>query len=475
MANYNLIIGGMQIETDSYFDVVNPATETVVGRCPAASAEQLDQAVSAAREAYAGWSQTSSLERKKALLDIADKLESDFENLARLVTQEQGKPLNAYAGMGSRFEVGGAIAWCRATAEMELSVKVLQDTEEARIALYRKPLGVVASITPWNWPLLIAIWHVMPALRTGNTVVIKPSSLTPLSTLRFVELANEVLPAGVLNVVTGEGGLGRSITSHPGIDKIVFTGSTPTGKTIMQSAATNLKRLTLELGGNDAGIVLPDVDPKQVAPKLFAAAFSNSGQTCAALKRLYVHDDIYDAICDALVAIAKSVNVGNGLEEGIDYGPVQNADQLREVLELAESARADGGRFLTGGEVNPAQKGYFYPITLVADIKDGSRLVDEEPFGPILPIIRYSDIDEVIERANNNPNGLGGSVWSADIEKATELVKRLECGSGWVNSHGNVQPNVPFGGVKQSGVGVEFGIEGLEEYTTIQAVNISKR
>ena len=475
MNKYCMTIDGESLVTDSSFDVLNPANEEVVGKCPEATLEHLDMAVSAARKAFISWSTTSDEERKSAVVAIADGLQEHADELAELVTREQGKPLNAFCGMGSRFEVGGAIKWCQVTAQLSIPEKTVVDDANSEVKITRKPLGVVGSITPWNWPLMIAIWHVMPAIRTGNTVVIKPSSLTPLSTLRFVEIANQYLPKGVLNVVSGEGGLGSAMTKHSDIDKIVFTGSTETGKRIMENSASNLKRLTLELGGNDAGIVLSDVDVKAIAPKILVGAFNNSGQTCGALKRLYVHDDIYEEMCNELVSLVESRTVGDGLKDGIDFGPVQNADQLEVVKELARSAKEDGGNFLTGGvEGEQLVPGYFFPLTLVADITDGTRLVDEEPFGPILPIIRYSDVDEVIERANRNPNGLGGSVWSSDVSKATELSSRLECGTAWVNSHGNIRPDVPFGGIKQSGFGVEFGAEGLEEYTSIQVVNITK-
>ncbi len=474
MSDFGLIINGGRVVTSESFDVINPATEELVAKCPKADATHVDQAVAAARAAFETWSQVSDAERKAAIHKIGDLLESHSSELAGIVTEEQGKPLQGFGGMGSGFELGGAVAWCRFTAELELPVKVIQDDDTMRVELHRKPLGVVGSITPWNWPLMIAIWHVIPAIRCGNTVVVKPSPYTPLSTLRFVELANQVLPAGVLNIVTGTDELGPVMTAHPGIDKIVFTGSTATGRKIMQSAAGNLKRLTLELGGNDAGIVLPDADVQAVAPGIFGSAFINAGQTCAALKRLYVHESQYEEMCQALKGIAESVTVGNGLDEGMDFGPVQNRSQLNKVLELAEDARASGARFITGGK-QPQGAGYFYPVTLVADVTDGCRLVDEEPFGPILPIIKYTDLDEVIRRANHSDNGLGGSLWSSDVEKAAQLANRLECGSVWINNHGAIQPNVPFGGVKQSGIGVEFSTEGLEEYTSIQSVFIPKK
>ena len=473
MEKFNLIIDGKSVPTEKYFNVVNPATEEVIAQCPSADIFQLDLAVEAAQRAFVLWSVVDDAARAQKLHKIADAIAENQEELMTLLTMEMGKPLAGYQGIGSGMEVGGSIAWTRATAELSLPVEIIQDNDDAFIEVHRKPLGVVGSIPPWNWPLMIAIWHVMPALRTGNTVVIKPSSLTPLATIRFVEIANQILPPGVLNIVTAESGIGSAMARHPGISKIVFTGSTPTGKQIMQNASSNLKRLTLELGGNDAGIVLPDVNVTEVAPKIFASAFNNNGQTCAALKRLYVHEDIYESLCAALAEIAQAVVTGNGLEAGVDLGPLQNKAQLDLVIELAEDARKAGGRFLSGGSQLDGP-GFFYPATLVADVSDGVRLVDEEQFGPILPIIKYTDINDAINRANSSPFGLGGSVWSSDIPKAKALAMQLECGSAWVNTHAAIQPNAPFGGVKQSGFGVEFARDGLTEYTSIQTVKIQK-
>jgi acyl-CoA reductase-like NAD-dependent aldehyde dehydrogenase len=473
MNKFKMTINGQQSQSEQYFDVINPATGQAFAQCQQGSVDDLNQAVAAAKNAFSSWSQTSSEERKTKLLALADALKANMPELMTLVTQETGKPMGGLNNVGSGMEVGGSIAWTQMTADLELPIDIVQDNDEARIEVHRKPLGVVGSITPWNWPLMIAIWHIIPALRAGNTVVIKPSELTPLSTLRFVELANEILPAGVLNVVTGYGDVGQALTTHKDVSKIVFTGSTPTGKHIMSASSGNLKRLTLELGGNDAGIVLPDVDVKATANQLFAACFHNNGQTCAALKRLYVHEDIYEEVCQEMAQLAKGVKVGNGLEEGMELGPIQNAKQLQIIESLAKDAKACGGRFLSGGN-KIAGEGYFFEPTIVADLTDGSRLVDEEPFGPIVPIIKYSDVDAVIAKANENESGLGGSIWSADIVKATELAKRLECGSAWINTHGALQPNAPFGGVKQSGFGVEFGLYGLEEYTSIQTLRIPK-
>lgn len=473
MLQCEMIINGQPVSAATTFDVINPATEEVFAQCQQGSAEHVEQAVAAARAAFPAWSQLSSAERADKLRSLVPLLEARMPEFMELVTRESGKPMGGLNGIGSGMEVGGAMAWIGATADLEIPVDVLQDDDEARIEVHRRPLGVVGSITPWNWPLMITIWHIMPALRAGNTVVLKPSEYTPVAVSKFVELANEVLPAGVLNLVTGGGDVGAAISSHPGIDKVVFTGSTATGRRIMESAAANLKRLTLELGGNDAGIVLPDVDVDAIAPKLFTACFHNNGQTCAALKRLYVHADIYDEVAQAIAQLAREVVVGDGLEEATQLGPLQNQAQLNIVKSLAEAARADGATFLTGGHARDGV-GYFFEPTVVTDISDGSRLVDEEPFGPIVPIIKFTDIDEVIERANNSPSGLGGSIWSADSDAAAALAGRMECGTVWINDHAVLHPHTPFGGVKQSGFGVEFGNYGLEEFTSLQTVKIMK-
>jgi len=470
MSDYGLIINGEKVATEETFPVTNPATEDVVAQCPFATRDQLDAAVKAAADAFKSWSTVSDDERAAVCGKMSEAISEHAEELATLLTEEQGKPLN---GMGSRFELGGAAAWAGFTATLSLPDKIIQDDENAKIVQTRKPIGVVGSITPWNWPLMIAIWHVVPAIRAGNTVVIKPSPYTPLSTLRMVEILNEVLPPGVLNCVTGEDELGQWMSEHSGIQKIIFTGSINTGKKVMGSSAPSLKRLTLELGGNDAGIVLDDVDPAAVAPGIIGGAFINNGQTCAALKRLYVHESVYDELCEKLVEAVSGVPMGNGLDEANEQGPIQNKMQFEKVTGLLEDAKANGGRVLCGGEI-PDQPGYFMPYTLVADVNDGMRIVDEEQFGPLLPIIKYSDLDDAIRRANGLEVGLGGSVWSSDPDRAADVAARLECGTAWVNGHGGIAPNVPFGGVKCSGIGVEFGEEGLQEYTTIQVVNVAK-
>lgn len=466
---YKLVIDGTSVAGDNgSFDVLNPATEAVVAACPFASVGQLDAAVAAAGEAFKQWQFSSDEVRKKLLVDIADKIEANAAELAEIVVAEQGKPMFL-----AQAEVAGAVAWTRATAALDIPVEVIEDSPGKRIEMHRKPLGVVGSITPWNWPLMIAVWHIMPALRTGNTVVIKPSEYTPLNTLRLVELINEVAPKGVVNVVAGMGDIGRAMSAHARINKIVFTGSTATGKDIMFHAANNLKRLTLELGGNDAGIVLPGTDVDAVAMPIFQGAFLNMGQTCAALKRLYVHDSIYEAMCSKLAEIALQQQLGDGMEAATTFGPVQNKKQLQIVSDLVEDAKNNGARILCGGE-RPAGSGYFYPPTIVADVSDGMRIVDEEQFGPVLPVIRYSDVDDAVRRANDSDAGLGGSVWGTDVESAKQVATRLECGTAWINGHSEILPHAPFGGCKMSGFGVEFGLEGLLEYTSPQLLNINK-
>jgi acyl-CoA reductase-like NAD-dependent aldehyde dehydrogenase len=350
---------------------------------------------------------------------------------------------------------------------------VLQDDANAKIELHRRPLGVVGAITPWNFPLMLGSWKIAPALLAGNTVVIKPSPFTPLTTLKLGEILRSVLPAGVLNVVSGGDELGAWITGHPVPRKISFTGSVATGKKVAAAAAPDLKRVTLELGGNDPAIVLGDVDPKATAQKIFWLAFENCGQICSAIKRVYVPEALYAPVVDELALLARGAKVGNGLEPGMQIGPINNRPQFERVKELVEDARAHGARIVTGGKARPG-KGYFYEPTVVADIADGTRLVDEEQFGPALPVIPYRRVEDAIERANATMFGLSGSVWSADVEKGAEVAAQLECGTAWVNQHLALGPHLPFGGAKWSGIGVENGPWGLLGFTEIQVVNVKR-
>ena len=463
---YSHIINGKPVPATAHFPVVNPSTGAVVGLAPQATTEVVDAAIACAKAAFAGWSRQPDGARQEALRAMAKVIEDHSEELAHLLTLEQGKPLG---GLGSRFEIGGCIGWLMNTAGLALPEETIQDDAGGHIIVQSKAIGVVAAIAPWNWPLMIAVWQFAPAIRAGNTVVLKPSPLTPLATLRMVELCASALPPGVLNCIGALDDVAPILSTHPDIGKVSFTGSTATGKRVMAAASDSLKRLTLELGGNDAAIVLPDVDPAAIAEGLFWGAFINNGQTCACLKRLYVHDDVYDAVCDSLAKMVNAIPMGDGLDPASVMGPVQNAAQFNKVRDMVDDAVAKGGKVLTGGSPGNGP-GYFYPITLVAEAKHGMRLVDEEQFGPALPIIRYSDVEDVIAVANDTTMGLGASVWSGNAVRAAELVRRLESGIAWVNSHGGLNPNAPFGGVKQSGFGVEFGTDGLREFTVRQTV-----
>jgi len=467
MTTYSLMSGGEKLATTDTFSVINPSTMATVGESPKATAENLNTIIKEAKKAFSSWSAVPYAKRQQYLTQIADALETHSQELANIITQEQGKPIGA--SLGSMFEMGGAVAWTRYTASLELPVKVLQDDANGRIELHRRPIGVVASITPWNWPVMIAIWHIIPAILAGNTVVCKPSPYTPLSTLRMIEIMNSILPKGVVNSISGGDELGAAISDHPDIDKIVFTGSTETGKKVMSSSAKNLKHLTLELGGNDAGIVLGDCNPDEIAPGLFWGAFINNGQTCAAMKRLYVHRSIYNEVCDSLTAFAKSVKMGDGFAEGAELGPIQNKMQFDIVNQLVKTSIQQGGKVLLGGALD-SEDSLFFPITLVAVENNENALVQNEQFGPALPIIPFDTVEEAIKLANDSSAGLGGSVWSNDKVSAAEIAGQMECGTVWLNKHGTIQPNAPFGGVKSSGLGVEFGEEGLLANTTIQCI-----
>ena len=469
MTTYRLTIDGQPAATATTFDVLNPADETVVAACPQGSTQLIDAAVAAARRALPKWSAVPDAERVAKLNAIADLIEKHHQELAELVTREQGK---TQSGPGANLELGGAAAWTRVTAGLTLPEQVIQDDAAGKIIAHRKPVGVVGSITPWNWPLLIAVWHVMPAIRVGCTVVIKPSPFTPLSTLRLVELMNQVLPPGVVNVVTGGPEVGSHLANHPGVDKIVFTGSVATGKKVMGGGAQTLKRMTLELGGNDAGIILPGTRVEPLLEKLFWGCFINAGQTCAALKRLYVHEDQYEDVVRLFAEYCAKIPVGNGLDPNNLIGPVANRMQLEKVMGYVDDARAQGARVVLGGK-KPAGPGFFYPLTVIADTTDDMRVVKEEQFGPVIPIVKYKTVDEAIARANSLEVGLGGSVWGNDPQEAARLATRLECGTAWVNQHGALHPLAPFGGVKCSGIGVEFNVDGLKEYTTVQVVNVA--
>jgi acyl-CoA reductase-like NAD-dependent aldehyde dehydrogenase len=466
MSDFRLLINGRFVQGAGTLDVINPATGRTLTAAPRADRAQLEQAVAAAKGAFPTWSATPPRQRAALLVKLAEALEAEQGEFAGLLTQEQGKPLPQ-----ALWEVGWAIAALRYFATLDLPPKVLKENATQKVVRQHKALGVVAAITPWNFPVILLIFKVAPALLAGNTVVAKPAPTTPLTTLKFGELCAGILPPGVVNVIVDQNDLGTALTSHPDVAKVAFTGSTATGKKVMASAAGTLKRLTLELGGNDAAIVLGDTDPKDVAPKIYAAAMANAGQVCIAIKRLYVHDSIYDAVCDELGRLARETVVGDGLEPGTQMGPIQNQAQFEKVKGFLEDARQNGTIVAGGGVLE--REGYFVQPTIVRDIRDDARLVREEQFGPVLPVLRYSDIDEVIERANDTDFGLGGSVWSSDRDRAFGVAARINSGTVWVNKHLDLGPDIPYAGAKQSGIGTELGQEGLEEFTQATIINVA--
>jgi len=468
MTEFTMTVAGSPVPTAGTFDVVNPATGEVYAAAPDCSREQLDAAMDSAAKAYRDWKADESA-RRDALRQAAGLLMGASADLAPVLTAEQGKPL-----ADANMEILGTGMWIQYYADLQLGREVIQDDDSAFVEVVRRPLGVVAAITPWSFPLILAAWKIAPALLAGNTMVLKPSPFTPLTTLKMGELLASVLPPGVLNVVSGGDELGSWMTAHPVPRKISFTGSVATGKRVAAAAAPDLKRVTLELGGNDPAILLDDVDPATVADSVFRGAFANNGQVCSAIKRVYVPEAIYDSVVDALAEKARAAKVGDGTLPDTELGPINNKPQFERVSGLVADAIAGGARAAAGGKPIDGP-GYFFEPTILADVTDGVRIVDEEQFGPALPVIAYRDIDDALARANATHFGLSGSVWGADAERAGQVAEQLECGTAWVNTHLAVAPHQPFGGAKWSGIGVENGSWGYYGFTELQVVHRAKR
>lgn len=477
MRVFENVLNGRRVNSPRHFESRNPATGEVLGLVPHSTPEQVHETIAAAKAAQPAWAALPDARRREAIAKLGETIGANADMLAEWVTREQGKPLGGVGPgqvPGSRFEVFGCQAWIQVTAGLDLPVETVFEDDTRRDEMHRRPYGTIASIAPWNWPLLIAIWQIVPALRCGNTVVIKPSEYTSIGTLEMVRLMAQLLPAGVLNTVTGPGDVGGALVDDPRIDKILFTGSAASGRKVAAAAARHLTPSTLELGGNDAAIVLPDADPKAIAMGLFWGSFINMGQTCACAKRVYVHRSLHDRVVDELKALAAAMPMGDGMQQSIALGPVQNRMQFDKVATLVETARAEGGTVVCGGAPLPGP-GLFYPVTLVTGLHDGARLVDEEQFGPVLPIVAYDDVEQAIASANRLDVGLGASVWSSDIGKARSVAERIQAGTVWINQHGTIHPLVPFGGVKGSGWGVEFGVEGLKSVTQPQVISLAKQ
>ncbi|AXB80582.1 aldehyde dehydrogenase family protein (plasmid) [Novosphingobium sp. P6W] len=463
-----LLIDGALVDGATTIDVINPATGKSFATSPKADMAQAEKAIAAAKRAFPAWAATPFVDRAKQVGAFAEAIEARKDEFARLLTQEVGKPI-----VEAGFEVAETVDALKFFASQDLQPKVLRDNGDELIVEQRYPQGVIAAITPWNFPLALLSYKIGAALVAGNTVISKPAPTTPLTTLLLGEIAAEFFPAGVFQTLVDQNELGPLLTSHPDIAHVSFTGSTPTGKRVLASAADTLKRFTLELGGNDAAIVLDDVDVKAMAPKIFFAAFINAGQVCFATKRIYAPRAMVDELAAELARLADAAVVGDGLDEATTIGPIQNKAQYDKVLGFIESAREEGGTFLAGGSAIEGD-GYFIRPTIVTGLAHDARLVREEQFGPVLPILPYDTIEEAIGYANEIEYGLGGIIWTSNVERGAEVASKIETGTIWVNRHLVLPKDIPFGGAKQSGIGVQNGMEGIEDFTQRRVLNEKK-
>jgi acyl-CoA reductase-like NAD-dependent aldehyde dehydrogenase len=460
VSDYSMTIGGQAVSGAASFAVLNPATGDVAARAPECTREELDRAMGAGQQAQASW-QSDAAARRGALAALAGAIEADAAGLARLITQEQGKPLRE-----SRSEVADAIGELRFFAGLQLEPSRLGSGHPA-VSVIRRPVGPVAAITPWNFPLGTVIAKVAPGLAAGCTMIVKPSPYTPLTALRLGELARGLLPAGVLNVISGSDEVGAWMTSHPVPRMVSFTGSIATGKRIAAGAAPDLKRVTLELGGNDPAIILDDVSVGDVAGAVFDNAFSNCGQVCVAVKRVFVPEHMHADFTEALAERARAAKVGDGQDEDTEVGPLCNQMQFSDAVRAGAKVAA-GGRPAGG-------PGYFFEPTVLSGIGDETRIVAEEQFGPAIPVLPYRDVADAVRRANGTHFGLGASVWTSDPERGAAIAPSIESGTVWVNTHQSAVPGQPFGGLKWSGIGVEGGTWGLEAFTDVQVVHVRDR
>ncbi|KAI4906534.1 hypothetical protein J4E90_010427 [Alternaria incomplexa] len=452
------VINNQLVPTPETRHSINPANGQPLYEVLVARKEDLDVAVDAARKVFKTWSYTPFSERANLLLKYADTIEHNRDELEQLLTSEQGRPLSL-----SRTEMDCGLTWLRAFATMEIKDEILQEDDEKTIYSTHPPIGVCAGIVPWNWPILLGLGKLGPALITGNTFIMKPSPYTPYCDLKLGELAMTVFPPGVVQVLSGDDRLGPWITEHPGIDKISFTGSIATGKLVAASCAKTLKRYVLELGGNDAAIVCEDVDIDKCLPKIATLSFLNSGQICMLTKRIYIHESIYDTFRDKMVEFTReNIKTSAGTEEGVVVGPLQNKMQFDKVQNMYAQIPLQNWKPALAGTITPTpQTGYYITPTIIDNPPEDSRIVQEEPFGPIVPLLKWRNEDDVIDRANALRTGLGASVWSKDITRAEGLARRLEAGS--------------VGGHKESGVGMEWGMEGLKHYTNSRSLWVWKR
>lgn len=467
-----LLIDGAwrKAEGGADFATLDPATGRETGRIAAASPADVDAAVGAARAALTAWQATVPVERARILWRIADLIEANIDDLAELETLDQGKPLF----IGRWAEIPGAVNQFRFFAgqamaiegnSIESSINYQPAGRQMRSWTVREPVGVVAAIVPWNSPLVLTAMKLAPALAAGCTIVLKPAEDTSLSALRLAEIMIEAgVPAGVLNVVTGLGGqTGATLAAHPQVDKIAFTGSTATGRAVLDAAKTNFKRVTLELGGKSPSIVFPDADMDIAIPGVANAIFFNGGQVCIAGSRLYVHRSVHDQVVAGVVAYAKGLKMGHGLAADTQLGPVVSARHAERVEGFLQRARSEGATMLTGGE-RTGDAGTFITPTVVVDVKPGMEIVREEVFGPVLVVQAFDEADEVIAAANDSDYGLAASVWTESLSTAHRLSGAIKAGTVWINCHAMYDASLPIGGIKQSGWGRDSGKQALESY-----------
>ncbi|KAI0154531.1 aldehyde dehydrogenase [Xylariaceae sp. FL1272] len=460
---YNVIDGKLE-KGGTTRRTVNPATLDANPEAPISGPQDVDRAVQAAQKAAKLWARVSWSERRTALKDYVAALEQNSDAFVQMVVREQGKP-----PFWAKQEFDQAVSFLKGFCELSLPTETIEDTEEREVFTHYVPIGVTVGIIPYNYPVFLACGKLGPALLTGNAFILKSSPFTPYTSLKLAELGMRFFPPGVFQALSGDDNLGPLLTQHPGVNMISFTGSASTGKKIMAECAGVLKRMTLELSGNDPAIVCADVDPVTVAGKLALFAFCNAGQICMSVKRIYVHSTVYDQVLAAMVETAKSLKIGS--EEDAFLGPVTNDVQFERLKALFKGLETNGLTIAVGGaEPLPERTGYFFPATIVDNPPDDAAIVEQEQFGPVIPLLKWSDESDVIRRANSTDTGLGASVWTRDSGQAKRIADQLEAGNVWVNTHAEIMPNTPFGGHKQSGLGREWGVEGLKSYCNLRSV-----
>ncbi|KAJ4422989.1 hypothetical protein N0V82_002383 [Gnomoniopsis sp. IMI 355080] len=464
LTTFHNIIDGELASTAKTRHTISPSTLEQNPQIPLSTAEDVNKTVAAAQKAAKQWAEVPWEERVKALEGFIDALEFHTEDFVQLLNKEQGKPI-----LWARHEVATGLAFLKGFCGLSLPEEVLEDTPERKISTHYTPLGVVVGIVPWNYPIFLACGKIGPALLTGNSFILKPSPLAPYACMKLVELGMRFFPPGVLQALSGDDDLGPHFSAHSDVDMISFTGSGTAGKAVTKSCSATLKRVTLELGGNDPAIICADVDPVATATKIAMFAFCNSGQVCMAIKRVYVHESVYDEFLAALVEHVGTLQVG--VDETSFLGPVASENSFKRLKYMLEDVERSGINIATGGTQPIAEKkGFYLPATIIDNPPEDSAVVKQEQFGPVLPLLKWSDESDAIQRANETETGLGSSVWTRDAEQATRIRKQLKSGNVWINTHAEIMPNIPFGGHKQSGYGVEWGVEGMKAYSNLQAI-----